>query len=368
MSYQAMLHWVETTCPHTVMGEGPVGVPVVEHCGDPSMEYAALRDGVALLVSPQWAPMVAEGPDVVDHLHRRLSNAVEPLALGQGMHALQLDGDGRLQADLLVYRGEGAFFLFSSLEMAETSWQILDKYTLMDDANFHRQWEAEGVLGLAGPRALTVLTALLDHSEAVEGLNNSLWSGIFMATLNGLPCRVFRDGRRGDPTFLICAPFGALEPLARLLHDAVVSAGGRAAGRLASERARIEEGLIWHGLDTSTSTIPLEAGLRDALSYDKGCYPGQEIIARITHLGHPARDLVRLRLAGEWPRIKGTSLMLEGRMVGVITSSVTWPGMGGTEGLAFLKWGDRETQHVEVTLDDAVIEAEVQPLKGQHHD
>ena len=365
MSWLKILDWLRRVYPEARVVEPETGPLEVVHTGDPSAEYEALTERVALLVSPAWAPIFVEGPDAVSYLHRRLSNSIETLEVGRGTHALQLEGDGRLASDLLVYRGQDALFVLAGVDAVAEAHELIEKFTLMDEVEVGRQWETEATLGLAGPRAHEMLARLLDPPAPSEALAPGGWGGLFSVTLGGLPCRIFEDARWPFAYYHLCIPPMALEQVARLLDEACGREGGRAAGELAARLARIEAGIPRQGQDLDDRTIPLEAEMRDALSEDKGCYPGQEVIARITNLGHPARLLRRLSLEGEHAIPAEAKLTVEGREAGCVTSSATWPGLGRTEALGYLKWADREAQAAEINLapGDRRVPARVGPLK-----
>lgn len=222
------------------------------------------------------------------------------------------------------------------------------------------------MLGLAGPRAHEVLSSLLDPPAPVEALAPGGWGALFSVTLQGLPCRIFEDARWPVPFYHLSIPSMALGQLLRILDEGCRQEGGRAAGGLATRLARIEAGIPYQGEDLDDRTIPLEAGLEDALSEDKGCYPGQEVIARIINLGHPTRWLRRLSLDGEHCVATDAPLTINEREAGRVTSSVSWPGLGRTEALGYLKWSDREAAEVQIRLGETnqKYAARVRPLKG----
>jgi glycine cleavage system aminomethyltransferase T len=118
----------------------------------------ALRSGAALVLSDLWLPLSIQGPDACDYLHRRLTRSVRDLPVGAGAHALQLAGDGRMQADLLLYRtGDQAFVALAQEEFAEATIELIEKYVLMDDVTVERLWPGHVSFMLIGPKAPGVL-------------------------------------------------------------------------------------------------------------------------------------------------------------------------------------------------------------------
>jgi folate-binding protein YgfZ len=124
----------------------------------------------------------------------------------------------------------------------------------------------------------------------------------------------------------------------RRLEPAVRSVGGSPTGDAVVEACRILRGLPSAGHELTEDHNPLEAGLWDAVSFDKGCYVGQEVIARLRTYDKVARALVGLELPpGSDPPLPGTRLFLDGREVGELTSAAAVPGRRGPVGLGYVK-------------------------------
>jgi folate-binding protein YgfZ len=353
-----VIDWVRRNAPGARVEEAGGRTRVVDF-GDPSAEYAALRGAVALLPAPGWATILAEGADAVDYLHRRLSAAIKPLAPGTGVHALLLGGDGRMQAEFLAWRGEDAVMLATPRARAEPAFELLERYVLMDEVELTRFWLNEPTIALAGPRAVDLLAGMMDPKPDAAKLKSEPWSAWLTVNIGGLPCRVLGEGRYGVPVYYLSVPPMAVSKLLGTLAAACREMGGGFAGETATELLRIEAGVTLFGRDTDERTIPLDAGLGWAVAMDKGCYPGQEVLARIINLGHPARALVRLTLEGERAVEDGAAVMVEGEEVGGVTSSVTWPGLGRTEALGSVKWGMREEVEVKAVTGEGEREAKM---------
>ncbi len=356
------IQWARAQFPEA---EGATAEPAL-HFGDPMGEHRALRDRAALLPAGGWAPILIEGDDAADYLHRRLTKAVTPIVRGRGVHALLLGGDGRLQAALLLYRGNDAFFALADPTNVAATADQLERYVINDNVELARQWGHEASFALAGPDVPAILRSLIDAPVPDLPIYLPGYASLFTTTIGGLPARLFRDARFPIPYVHVTSPVMGLAALLRLLHDACRSIGGRLAGELAGEMLRVEAGVGRWGRELDEQTFPLDAGLREAIDTDKGCYPGQEVLARTINLGHPARRLVRLTAAGEVEIPAGAPVRSGGRDAGRVTTAVTWPGLGSTEMLASLAWAERQASGVEVMGEAGPVPATVMPLEGRH--
>jgi tRNA-modifying protein YgfZ len=360
--------WLSRQYPSAAVGAGEENLPRIAHAGAPWEEYQALTRTAGLVVTPDLAPILVEGRDAVDYLHRRLAQAIKPLPVGRGAHALQLGGDGRLQADWLVYRGEESVMLLAPAERADADASLVEKYTLNDEVTVDRFYSNEVMIALAGPSAPAMIAALIEPRRPEAEIRDTPYLGYFTVMLTGVPCRIFRDSRWPMPFFYLCAPPMAIEQLLRALNEVFRAAGGRACGAEALRFARLEAGVPRWGESIGEGLIPLEAHLLDAISFDKGCYPGQEIMARINNLGHPARSLTRCRLDTEICIPEGTALFDKEEPVGEIAASATLAGSGRMVGLAYLKWPHRSLTTAVVNHEDKRLRLELNPLRNSEHE
>lgn len=352
MGWPELFDWLRAEHPAARIETDDSGITTLHALGEPLAEYAALRDSAGLLLNPDWAIMIVEGKDAIDYLHRRLSQSISTLADGEGAHTLQLEGDGRMVGHMLLYRLGDVAFCLAERDNAEAMYKITEKFTLMDEVNVHKQWEAEAVIALAGAKADELIARLTGATT-----NDHPYHMIVPAQVGGHVCRVFRDGRYATPFYRISVAYGGLLPLAQVLAAECRTIGGGVIGFDASEVLRISEGVAHFGSEATNATIPLEVSLDHAISFDKGCYPGQEIIARIRNLGHPARQLVAMELSGEHSLPHGALIRVGGVDAGFITSSQSLPGLGRTLALGGVKWKDRESAQAEVVVGNSALPA-----------
>jgi len=243
---------------------------------------SAVTSDLAIGFRPRSFVRVA-GPDAADYLQRMVSNDVEALAVGGSCEALLLTAKARVIAPLVVWRrGEEDFLLLTEPELGETVRAHLVRMRLRARAEIEPE----------------------EHSSAV------VFGGA-----EGIPSSEF-----GEPAVEVLD--AGLEPTVQ--EDEL-------------ELRRIRAGTARYGREIDDRVLPAEAGLVErAVSFSKGCYPGQEPIARLQHRGHANRGLRVLRISAEEPPPYDAELSFEGRAVGRVTSAVTDP-EGGVLALAFVR-------------------------------
>lgn len=370
--FQALAHDGEGHEPRTA--RDGTGVARLLDFGSPVAEFEALRRTAALLPSPAWVSMLITGPDAADYLHRRLTRAVTNLPVGRGVHTLQLEGDAKMTAEFLLYRtGADSFEALVDRDRARAASEETEKFVLMDEVAVEPLWEGEALIGLAGPRAPEILAALLreaGQSAAASDLSeNAEWAVIDRAEIAAIPCRIFRDSRWPIPYFHIASREDRLAELAATLAKAGRAAGGAIAGEDALDLLRIEAGIAKFGIDTGPGANPIEAGLETTIDFDKGCFPGQEVLAKINNLGHPAKVLRRFEFEGEQKLENGAPIIPKGQPTpaGFITSACTLPGAGRAAALGYLKWAARDCGQATVEGAQGPIAAKVFSISRESH-
>jgi hypothetical protein len=262
----------------------------------------------ALAVGPVEAPAILRvtGRDAKDYLHRMTTQDVNGLAPGASTYAAVLSAKGRLLADAhLLVEADGVLLVMDARAAADAR-AHLERFVIMDDVTFEDLSASLRLLPVFGPDIEAPL------APRADGL------------------RRFPDGRRGAPCVDVIAP----PERADALRAALVGAGAADLAAEDLEALRILGGLARYGADVDASRLPMEAGLtRDAISFTKGCYTGQEVVLRATARGHLQRGLVQLELpAGAGP---GTPLSVGAQEVGIVTSAADTP--EGRVGLGYLR-------------------------------
>ncbi len=304
-----------------------MGVRVAAHYGDPEAEYRAMRSACALVDLSWMSTVRASGADHREYLNRRLSQKVDDMDDGAVLRATLLGAEGRMQADLeLLADGATTLLLSTPASAGPALAALLDRYVFTEDARFADEGGLHGVFALVGPQSESRLAGLGIRAPGPRALATG--------SIAGERVLVWRSEIAAGAT-------AVLGPGTDAFRDALGGAAGARAGFLAFDTVRIESGTPWWGFDLDETTIPLDANLSSAIHFDKGCYPGQETIAKITNLGHPARQLRGVVLDSEDPPPPRTALTVDGQGAGTLTSCTWSPRLGKCIGLAMMKWAHR---------------------------
>ena len=295
---------------------------VPQHFGDALGEYQAIRQSVGLL-DLSWRGLIRmTGKDRQRFLHAMVSNDTASLQTGQGCYATFLTAKGHLVADFVVYAEDDAYLLELESQATQAFLQAIDWFIIGDDVTCHDESGAWGLMALQGPGATHLLTLATGH--AVPDLPMYTTQPCMVGDV---PAHVTRRSYTGESGYLVRTTAERLSELwqALWLHAEVCNA--RAVGMEALTMARIEAGIPVYGQDMTATTLPIEANLDAAISYTKGCYVGQEVIARIEARGHVNRKLVGLRLHGDTLPAPGAKIVSPQRDVGWITSVTYSPAL-----------------------------------------
>ncbi|HVS19490.1 MAG TPA: glycine cleavage T C-terminal barrel domain-containing protein [Planctomycetota bacterium] len=299
--------------------------------GDAPAEYAAARTGAALFDRTDRGWVHVEGEEAAAFLHRLLANTVRTLAPGGGNRNLLLSSKGKVLYDFDLAVGEDGLDLSTSPGTAAGLIAALDMYHFSEKVAFEDRSQRVAPLELVGPHADAIAASVL-AGELPAG--DHAWSE---ARFEGASVRVVRldvAGRRG--LRLDAGPEHAAE-----LWRALTGAGARPAGRVVHDSLRAEVCAAEFGVDVDDTIYPQEARLEQAVSLDKGCYIGQEVVAKIDTYGGLNKRLCTLAVDHDDPVATGTRLWREDggewRDLGVVT---TWAYSFARDGgvvLAYIK-------------------------------
>jgi folate-binding protein YgfZ len=265
-------------------------------------EYELITRHVGLHDRSERGKLLFSGSEAADFLQGQVTNDVEALTPGRGCYAALLDHKGKLRADMRILRGEDWIWVDTEQIGLAALLQTARTYSLGRDVE-HRDVTGErAILSLVGPEARERVDPAPEAEEHafVEGEH-----GIHVATDLGVD--------------VIC-PAEESEAVREAL-------GVEAVSEEAAECLRIESGRPRHGREMDGATIPQEAGLNErAVSFTKGCYVGQETVARLHYKGKPNRHLRGLRLSA--PAAPGAPVALGSKQVATLGSTCVSPALG----------------------------------------
>lgn len=301
------------------------GRTVVRSYGDPAREYEALREGAMLVDRGARLRMTFAGPQAVETLAGIVTNDVGSLQPGDGQFAAALTPKGKIVADLRIFRQADRLLVDVPPRAAEGWLALVRKFVNPRLARYTDISDSLSDIGLFGAQSRRIVSEL---------------TGISADALQELPHYSFLTTQHAQgPVIVARVPDAALEgyelladpAVLRTLWNRAIEAGATPSGLEAWDIVRIEAGRPEWGVDISDSTLPQEANLDDlhAISYTKGCYTGQETVARIHFRGRVNRHLRGLRCTAAEPLPMDAQLVdATGKPVGEVRSSTLSPRLG----------------------------------------
>ncbi len=284
------------------------------HFGDPAAEYLSATTNAALFDLSNHAQIEITGDDRAKFLHNFCTNDIKGLIPGNGCEAFVTNIKGRILGHIFVFDSASSLWLESVPGSEEPLLAHLDRYIITEDVQLHPRTGDFAELYVCGPRAAEKLSQLLPSVESLQTMQHATGS------LADTEVAVRRVDFTPVPGFLLTV--SRLEAAA--LWQAIQNIGVMPAGSQAFEALRIEAGMPWYGVDLTDDNLAQEAGRTSrAISFKKGCYLGQEPIARLDAMGHVNRELRGLRLdALPVPPI-GSKVVspADGSQIGTITSA-----------------------------------------------
>ncbi len=319
---------------HAVTAQGSGSTSLIERHGyelpavfsEAGAEYTAAVTAVAVHDASYWGRLKATGDDALDLLNRMSTNNVIDLHPGQGTPTVLTTDRGRIVDLLGVIPFVDHVLLLTSPGRQQTVIEWLDKYTIMEDLEVEDVTDATAMLALIGPDAAELLAR--DEAPQEQGTTFSAWEQTFA----------------GHQAMVIQHPLGKLpcyylvvEPEAgHGIWNHLLARGVTPIGVDALETVRVSLGVPEFGSELGEPYNPLEAGLIGSVDFAKGCYIGQEVIARLDSYKKVQKYLVALSFEEDAQVSAGASLVQGGQTVGAVTSVSRIPGIG-LAGLGYVK-------------------------------
>jgi folate-binding protein YgfZ len=297
------------------------GKQAVSEYGDEASEERSLTESAGVIVLSFRSRVCLTGADRVRFLHGQVTNDIKSLRPGTGCYAALVTAKGRMQSDLNVYALANELLLDFEPGLTNAVCERLEKYIVADDVQLVDVATQYGLLSIQGPQSSAIAAGL--------GLVPELPSAPFhFRTVMDSPLGelyLVNQPRLGTVGFDLYLPTAAMATVAEKLLLLTKTKGGGACGWQALEAARIEAGIPRFGIDMDETNLPQECGIESsAISYNKGCYIGQEVLNRIHTMGHVNRHLSGFKLAQNLESLpqRGDKLLFEGREIGFITSAL----------------------------------------------
>jgi folate-binding protein YgfZ len=293
---------------------------------DTTDEYWALRKSSGLADLSHLGRLTVKGKDRVPFLNGLLTNDITKLKENGGIHSVLLNAKARVLADLYLNGEPDSILIDSGESDSDQLKKILDQFIITEDVKVENSTQRLVLLTLQGPLSAKTLEENLKVDVASLGPLQSLSVG---------PSLIIARDRTGQGGYDILIPSDEAEAVWQnfLLKG---QAGPLPVGMDALEILRLEAGLPRYGVDVDENTIVLEAGYQEAISFTKGCYMGQEVVARATHIGRVNRRLVRIEVDTREKLKPGSRIIAAGSPVGSITSSAFSPGLEKTVALGYV--------------------------------
>jgi folate-binding protein YgfZ len=305
-------------------------------------EYAAARRGVALFDRSALGKVTVTGRDRLSFLQGMLTNDVKALAPGQGVPAAFLDAHGKVMALLVVYAATDQVLIELPAQMTAKTLETLDHFLISEKAYFEAADEAFAILSLQGPGAKAALEGLTGRP-----IDLAPYAHVEVEIAGG-PARVINRAEGPGPGFHCWIPAEHAEGA----RAAMQAAGAVPAGAAALEILRLEAGQPWYPQDVDASVIFPETRLESFVSFTKGCYIGQETVARVKYRGHVNRALSGLVVEGDRVPETGARVVVDGTDVGRVTSAARSIALGRPIALGYVR-----REHFEPGTAVTVVDA-----------
>lgn len=306
-----------------------------------SIDYAAVRNGGAGLIDLSTrGRFLVTGSEAVMFLNGLITNDMKTLALNQWMPAAFPNVQGRLLAMVRIIHqqapeaGEEQFLIDTEAATHDQVLKIIERFTLAGDFHVQDRSLETGQLSLRhlslqGAGASRIVAEVFgEPAAAIDGysVGQASWSGHNVTLL--------RATHTGEDGFDLLFDNAAADQL----RTALIEAGAEPVGSETFETLRIEAGLPRYGIDMDETNVVSETGLDDAVSFTKGCYIGQEIIARIKYRGHVAKRLAGLVIEGSGIPERGAKISVSDKEIGRVTSATLSPVLKSPIALGYVKY------------------------------
>jgi folate-binding protein YgfZ len=301
------------------------------HFGDIAAEHHAVRSTVGLIDLSHRGLLQFTGPDRLAFLQGMLSNDLKLLKPFDGQAATVLTQQGKVIADVRVLCSLNSFYLDFWDSLKSKILGHLNRFLVADEVEIADRSDEYSTLSIQGRRSEPLLREMAGEIELPGELMQHT-----MANIDGAAVCIVSANHTGEAGFDLIIPKTNLENVARRLTETRKGLSARWVGEEAHNILRVEAGIPRYGVDFNEDNLLLEVGLDQAVSFNKGCYLGQEVVERIRSRGHVNKKLCGLLIEGAEAAHAGDIVQVDGKDAGKITSSVISPRFGRPVALAYL--------------------------------
>ncbi len=307
---------------------------VPSHYGDPIAEHHAVRKTAGIADLSYRGKLLVTGDDRVTWLQSIISHDLRPLQPGQGLYSAFMSAKGKILSCFRVYIQQDAVFVEDVGEVGDTTFQAFRKFLLYGTkAKMKSCLDTWGLILVSGPQAAKVLS----DTFHVEVGQLPMLSCVTL-DMNLQPAFIVRTEETGEQDYEIFAPTDLIATVWEQVLTAGKPLGLQPFGTQARESLRVEAGIPKLGPDLNEQIVPPEANLEGkAFSLSKGCYPGQEVVARMDTYGSVKRRLVGLIVNARDNQVPphGAKVFRGEREVGWVSSGVLSPTLNQVIAMAF---------------------------------
>jgi len=304
--------------------------PEIPAAGGPEAELRAARQGAVLADRSDFGKVLFSGRDAADLLHRLTTASVKGLQPGQGTAAVFTTNKGRILDLVTLHRLPEGILVLTAPGRAVPVMAWVERYTFREEVKAEDRSGSHAILALHGAGASRTIARMF--GEPVASLPRHHAAAV---ECGGSPVVLLRAWPLGGEGWHLVMPMAAREAVLAALRAA--DPGLVEAGPVTLEVLRIEAGLPAPGSELTEDHNPWEARLDEAVALDKGCYVGQEVIARLRTYRKVARYLVRLEMNGTDAPTPGAGIARAGERIGAITSSARVPGQDRIVALGYVR-------------------------------
>ena len=308
-------------------------------------EYSAVRNGGAGLIDlSARGRILISGSEAVMFLNGLVTNDMKTLAVNSWMPAVFPNVQGRLLAAVRVIHREDGFLIDTEAATRDTVVKLLERFTFAGDFRLADLTQDTALLSIQGAKSPEIMAAIFGETLANLGRDK-------MASVDwqGKQITVIRATHTAEDGFDVFVPTTEAEAL----RDAFIKTGAQPIGNDTIETLRVEAGIARFGVDMDETNVVTETNLDDAVSFAKGCYIGQEIIARIKYRGHVAKKLAGLIFEGEVSPESGAKIFsVDDKEIGRVTSVAFSPRLARTIALGYVKY-DQLASGTSVRVDSS---------------